>query len=179
MQDFEQIFLEALQGKRERLKAQVLSPDFEERFNIYQNSIIATLQQTLFKIFKPLEALIGVEAFQELCLRYAQSHPSQGFNLNHYGKELSHFIKDAPYIQDFPYLPDFIDFCYLWQQTYLGTNLKTDPVCFDYPVYEIWQRCQPEFSGDKAIDDWQGPFNYLLYRESDRVMVAAVAPHAR
>ncbi len=166
----EHAFLQALQGNSEALAKMSASPQFEQRLDVYKTSILSTLQQALYKNFKPLEALIGKEAFQELCYRYAVSHPSHELNLSRYGADLKIFVKTAPFAADYPYLSDFIDFCFLWKQIYLGRQGMTQ---FEsaYPVYAIWQRCQPEFVGAQVIEDWEGPFRYQLVREAGRVKI--------
>lgn len=168
----EQAFLDAVNGNNktelERLNA---SPNFEQRFAIYFTSIIATHQSALYKIFKPLEILLGKEAFQELCYRYAIDNLSKNFNLNSYGHDFHQFAITAPYANNFPYLSDFIEFCYLWQQVFLDPEPGVIQIESDYPVYEIWERCQVEFSGSKIIDNWQGPFSYRIFRKDGKVLV--------
>ena len=162
-------FLQALQNQPEALENLSASPQFAERVAIYQTSIVGTLQQALYKNFKALSTLIGKEAFQELCYRYAASHLSTELNLSQYGAELHEFVKTAPFAEKFPYLSDFTEFCFVWKQVYLrGEAMLLES---EYPLYEIWQRCQPEFTGDAHIDHWQGPFVYMIYREGQRVVV--------
>lgn len=167
----EQAFLEAFHGEMTSLQALCASSELNQRFAVYESSIISTLQQTLYKIYRPLETLLGVDTFQELCHHYAKANFAKTFNLNRYGEDLASFIHQAPYSRDMPYLPDFIKFCYLWQQTYLQPELGVLKIYSDYPVYEIWQRCQPEFNGDKVIEDWDGPFVYEMTLEGGRVKV--------
>ena len=166
----EAAFLQALQDQPEALEQLNASSQFTERLAIYKTSILSVLQQALYKNFKPLETLIGKEAFQELCYRYAATHPSRDLNLSRYGADLHEFVKMAPFAGDFPYLADFIEFCFIWKQTYLR-EMGVMLIESDYPVYEIWQRCQPEFVGEVAIDNWLGPFYYAVYRQDGRVVV--------
>lgn len=167
---YETAFLEALEGNWANLAQLAESPDFEKRLAVYHTSILGTLQRTLYKIFKPLAVLIGEAAFQELCYRYATTHRSYDLNLNHYGAELSEFVKSAPFAQGLPYISDFVEFCYLWQQVYLKGG---DPILIesDYPIYAIWERCQPEFTAETTIENWQGPFQYVIARDQDKVNV--------
>jgi hypothetical protein len=174
----EQAFLQALQDQPEALAKINASPDFEKRLAIYKTSIVSTLQQALYKNFKPLEALIGKEAFQELCYRYANTHPSTDLNLNRYGADLHEFVKTAPFAEGLPYLSDFTQFCFVWKQVYLRSDGAITVLESNYPVYEIWQRCQPEFVGEQAIQNWQGPFVYAVYREDERVKVDQANTHA-
>ncbi|MCX7123521.1 MAG: DNA-binding domain-containing protein [Gammaproteobacteria bacterium] len=166
----EAAFLAALQDQPEALEQMSLSPEFSERLEIYKTSILSTLQQALYKNFKPLDALIGIDAFQELCYRYATAHLSTTLNLSQYGADLHDFIKTAPFADGLPYLADFIEFCFVWRQVYLRGEVIL--IESDYPVYEIWQRCQPEFVGEKIIANWQGPFVYGISREEGRVVVS-------
>lgn len=171
----ETAFLQALQGSSALLQTLVSAPDFESRFKIYEISIRTTLQKTLLKTFKPLQHLLGVEAFEELCLHYAYHAFSTELNLNHYGEKLCEFVNEAPYAKEMPYLPDFINFCYQWQQIYLNPELGSVTIISNYPVYEIWQRCQPEFQGEKTLAEWHGPFTYVLSHQGGRVQVKALA----
>lgn len=170
-QNLEQAFLEALYGNKTKLKDLTLVPDFENRFDIYETSILATHQQALYKTYKPLEVLLGIDAFQELCYRYVKMNLSKHFNFNFYGADFHQFAVNAPYANNFPYLSDFIQFCYLWQQVFLDPTQGIIKIESDYPVYAIWERCQPEFTGDTPISDWHGPFSYTIYRENGKVIV--------
>ncbi len=175
MHQIEHAFLEALQGDSKGLEALCISNRFQERLAIYETSCLGTLQQTLYKIYKPLAVLLGQETFQELCYRYVKSHFSTELNLNRYGADLHEFSKSAPFAQNLPYLSDFIEFCYTWQQVYLqgeeGVLIESD-----YPLYEIWKRCQPEFKGETEIKDWQGPFCYGMVRVDGWVQTSEIKP---
>ncbi len=167
----EQAFLQALAGEPAALEALCASLHCREGLAIYKTSILSTLQQALYKTFKPLQALIGQELFQELCYRYATTHFSTTLHLGHYGAHLHEFVKTAPVAQDFPYLSDFVEFCFMWRQTYLHAGPEVTLIESDYPLYAIWQRCQPEFKAEVSIENWEGPFCYALYFENGCVNV--------
>lgn len=170
-QKIELAFLDALNDKTDTLRDIVISNDFETRLEIYSTSITASHQQALYKIFKPLEKLLGIDAFQELCYRYVKYKLSTHFNFNYYGVDLHEFILKAPYAKDLPYISDFIQFCYIWQQVFLDNFVDNVNFISDYPVYPIWERCQPEFNGSQTIANWDGPFSYTIYRESGKVAI--------
>ncbi|MCX8514614.1 MAG: putative DNA-binding domain-containing protein [Burkholderiales bacterium] len=172
--EIEQAFLDAMNGKPDKLRELTISPNFATRLEIYETSVFSTLQQALYKIYHAVEALIGTEMFQELTYRYVKENLAHEFNLNNYGQDLHEFVKTLPLINNLPYLPDFIEFCYLWQQIFLYPKLGVIKVISDYPLYEIWERCQPEFTGNQLIENWQGEFSYLVYRECDKVIVKKV-----
>ena len=171
----EQAFLQALQGEPTALQAVNASPEFLARLAIYKTSITSTLQQALYKNFKPLENLIGQAAFQELCYHYAAKNLSTALDLSCYGADLHEFIATGPFAPEFPYLADFIEFCGLWRKIYLQRDSEAILLESPYPLYDIWQRCQPEFTGSLEITNWQGPFHYVLYRENARVMVQVIS----
>lgn len=170
----ENAFLEAFYGNTSELKNLVDSEGFQQRLDIYTASIQNTHQQALYKIFKPAQALLGVEAFQELCYRYVAEHLSVNYNLNKYAEDFHEFVVKAPYAHHFPYISDFIEFCYLWQQVYLDPEIGVTEIHSDYPIYEIWERCQPEFGGNKEIENWNGPFIYRIFRENNKVRVLTI-----
>lgn len=167
----EQAFIQAFNGDDSQLKLLCPDTNFEERFGIYRTSIISTLQQVLMKNFYPLGSLIGDGAFKELTYQYALKNIPLTFNLSQYGKDLSHFVKSIKVFNHLEYLPDFIDFCYMWQQVFLYPNLGVITITSKYPLYQIWERCQPEYSGEKKIENWEGPFIYKIFRENDFVKV--------
>ena len=169
--EHEKAFIEALEGNYTKLKN--LCPDnkFEERFNIYHTSILSTLQQALKKNFHPLEKLIGDGAFNELTYQYALKTIPTSFNLNQYGYDFSQFAKSIKIFDHLPYLPDFIDFCYLWQQVFISHESDKINISYDYPIYQIWERCQPEYTGNKQIKDWKGPFHYSIFKENGLVII--------
>jgi hypothetical protein len=171
---FEQAFLNAIQGNDIELQKLVISNNFTSRIEIYRNSVFATLQKTLLKIYCPLEVLLGVDTFHEMTYQYISSNLAHTFNLNQYGADFHDWVKQLPFIDKFPYLPDFVELCYLWQQIYVNPELGVFKITSNYPLYQIWQRCQPEFIGDKEIDDWNGEFSYLIYLENNKVVIKQV-----
>lgn len=172
----ETAILAALQGHPDALEALCDATDFKARWTVYETSIRATLQKTLYKTFKPLEALLGKALFQELCYRYAAQHLSTELNLTRYGSQFAEFASIAPFAEALPYLSDFIEFCYLWQQCYVQATGEVLVIESDYPLYDIWARCQPEFKDESIIENWQGPFHYALYYEDAKVKVIALEP---
>lgn len=142
-----------------------------ERIEVYRTSIVGTLMKTLAKTFQSLEILLGEAVFKELCYRYASTHFSYHLNLNQYGEGFSDFIREAPCSNELPYLSDFTAFLFYWRAVFLDSSLAGMKLESDFPLYEIWQRCQPEFKGELEIKEWKGPFEITLYRENEKVRV--------
>ncbi len=202
MENFPQDFMEALKDetKMEALKKwfpHYSEAELQHRFEVYAQSVLATHEKTLKKIFKPLEALLGKSSSDELFSHYASRYLSRDFDLNSYGKDLGEFIKtSAPWAKDYPYVADFADFCWLWHQVFLSADLNQNlnlglgltrdsgsPVLFksDFPVYDLWQRCQPEFKKPSSLETHEAssekphPYCYALYRKDHKVHVVQVA----
>lgn len=173
-EDLEIAFLKALNGDMAELESLSNSKNFATRCQVYITSIHATLQQALYKIFKPVEALLGIDAFQELCYRYSEKNLSKHFNLSLYGQDFHSFAASSPYAGDLPYLEDFVEFCYLWHHTFLDQQSEIVQIESEFPLYEIWERCQPEYTGDKKVINWTGPFFYIMSHDNGKVLVVPV-----
>jgi hypothetical protein len=183
-----------------------LKEDLKNRAEVYRGSIRGAHERTLKKIFRPFLALLGEAVSQQLFERYAEQYFSDHFDLNQYGKNFGQFIQSSvPWVKEYPYVPDFADFCWCWQQAFLKQDIppllslsslelkemlknakklrfqtSEELILFEsgFPVYEIWQYCQPEFSGQerKALDLSSRVKNYyVLSRYEGKVHVVLVS----
>ena len=94
-------------------------------------------------------------------------------NLREYCEGFSEFIKTAPFAENIEYLPDFTEFLFYWRAVLLDPTFSGVRLESNYPLYDIWERCQPEFKGDPSIKNWQGPFVITLYRDDGKVHVVS------
>jgi hypothetical protein len=145
------------------------------RVTVYIQSILATFERSLKKIFRPFFALVGEETANQLFRGYAELHMAEHFDLNTYGKDFGRFIKNtAPWFPDYPYLLDFANFCWHWHQVFLQLESSVT-LQSPYPIYQLWQECQPEYVRESPLNlRGDGKFNYFLFKQGQKVCVVSV-----
>lgn len=70
----------------------------ERRLHIYQHAYKARLREVLAEDFPVLHSMLGDEAFDELCSRYIDAHPSSHPSLRYFGQFMEDFVRrELPY----------------------------------------------------------------------------------
>ncbi len=166
----------------------------KQRIDVYRNNIFSGLTQALRLIYPTAHALVGDAFFNRLAKAYICKHPSTSGDLTHFGIEFPLFLGDSPLVRDLPYLPDVAYLEWLCHMSYhaadhapldLGRlaglsperhdNLKfmLHPACHlfasSYPIFRIWQICQPDHGGSETVDLSLGGVNLLMQRAGLRV----------
>lgn len=67
-----------------------------ERLEIYNKQYWFRLLDSLQEDFPGLNAILGDERFEALCVAYLTAYPSRSYSLNHLGAGLARFIRDNP-----------------------------------------------------------------------------------
>jgi len=65
-----------------------------ERLDIYRRAYHARLLECLSDDYPALQHAVGAAAFEELCRSFIARHPSEGPNLNFFGRRLAAFCRD-------------------------------------------------------------------------------------
>ena len=65
-----------------------------ERLDIYRRGYEARLVECLADDYPVLKRALGVDAFESLCRRYVEHHPSRSPNLNRFGGQMAAFCRD-------------------------------------------------------------------------------------
>lgn len=81
-------------------------PSSEKRFAVYRNNAIVNTRTHLAAVFPVVEALIGVDAFNEIARRFIVSHPPKSPVLLEYGVGFDDFLRAEDAFRRVPYLGD-------------------------------------------------------------------------
>jgi len=65
-----------------------------DRLDIYRRGYEARLVECLADDYPVLKRALGAEAFESLCRRYIERHPSRSPNLNRFGAQMAAFCRD-------------------------------------------------------------------------------------
>ena len=170
--DAESAWVLALQGQPEDLyKIMDTNNNPEARLEVYLSSIKGTRVKVLEKTFRSLRKILGDEIFEACINKYAEIKISESFNLNLYGEGFGDFLESFLEIENALTLKDLADYCYAWRQVYSQGDIQGMQVSFKTPAYEIWKQCQPEYKGPVVMPEKFGNFEYLLYRDENKVRV--------
>lgn len=67
----------------------------KRRLNIYHNAYRARMHEVLNSAFEHTSTYLGDQAFDAICTRYIEAHPSYSSNLRDYGGDFPHFLSQA------------------------------------------------------------------------------------
>ena len=97
------------------------------------------------------------------------------------GKIFQKFLKLNKELETRPYLKELAEYCYAWRQVYCQIAVPGMYLSFQYPVYEIWEQCQPEYKNTEVLPNFTEDFtemlgrhDYLLYREENKVKILKI-----
>jgi hypothetical protein len=163
-----------------------------EGIKIYQNSMRATLFNSLTKIFPACKRLVGEDFFAQLAWDYIDHHPSFSPNLNHYGENFPEWIERFK-PAELAYFPELAQLEWHWHKVFYGPNntamdfdklnqaileqgedivFKTAKACrllsFQFSVNKIWQSCQPEYQGNFNFSI-KGPCYLALFQLEHKI----------
>jgi hypothetical protein len=75
------------------------------RFARYRGNLVATWEKTLAGAYPVMQALVGDEFFAALACAYGHAHPSDSGDLNQFGHDFAHFLREFPHVAQYPYFP--------------------------------------------------------------------------
>ena len=146
------------------------------QFGIYRHSVVNKLQKALQAIYPVCVNLVGHDFFMQMAACYIAETPSLTPDLNAYGESLPAFIQQFPPTATLPYLADVARLEWTWHRLYGApdstpfdfqklaaqyavagediilllpprTTLLTSP----YPVHQIWEVNQADYTDDTTI----------------------------
>lgn len=158
----------------------------QNRIKLYQNSILNNIKKGLKAIFPVCIKVVGDDFFSAMAEVYINQHPPRLPDLNAYGNNFPDFIAQFPPAQSLPYLADVARLDFTWHQVFYGPDnarvdlnklfqtiaTKGEAIIFAlpegaklidslYPIADIWEICQPEYTGSIEIN-FNDNANHLL-----------------
>lgn len=67
----------------------------KRRLSVYHYAYRSRLREVLGSMFEPTWTYLGDEAFDAICTRYIEAHPSHSANLRDYGDDFPYFLRQA------------------------------------------------------------------------------------
>lgn len=135
-----------------------------KRFNVYRNTMHASLAAALAARYPVIQRLLGEDFFQAMALLFIRQQPPSSPILAQYGEHLAPFLEDFEPAQDWPYLPDMARLEWLRNLAYHAADaasaditalaaiaperlgdacLHLHPaahwIASDYPILAMWQ----------------------------------------
>jgi len=165
-----------------------LSPN--RQLGVYRNNVFGCLTDSLKIAYPVIVKLVGAEFFEYLANEFIRQTPSNSGNLHHYGCELAWFLAEFPPAGELSYLPDVARLEWACHEVFFAEDhlplnserlavvpetklgkLKfhlhpaTRLLASQFPVHQIWETNQPDFSGDSAVNLNQGGVRLLVRRD--------------
>ena len=167
------------------------------RYDVYRNTVTASLIDALRTGFPVVEKLVGATNFGILALGYVRQHPPRSPMLMFYGEDFDDYIAKFERLAHAPYLPDIARLELARRRSYhaldvpifdakamqtlgetglMAHKLRAAPATImlrsPYPIYDIWMRNSHE-NNHPISGDGQ---NVLITRPGLDVMVTDVPP---
>lgn len=161
-----------------------------DHFNIYRNSITASLNRALGEIYPVCKKLVGNNFFNAMGKEYMRTTPSRSADLANYGEDFSDFIAGFEHAADLPYLPDVANLEWAWHRAFHAADetgldtrrltevkendkgqivfklpLSASLISSEYPVHHIWEVNQDDYTGDQTVNLDEGGIELLVWRK--------------
>lgn len=122
------------------------------------------------------------------------------YDIGELGRDFSTFIAQHDITQTLPYIAELALYEWQWHQTFNAPHFQFAPPllenalqqeqsdailsphphihfhCYHYRVHELWQCCQPDYTGDFTVDTQATRLGLVLYRRDLQVEVMQVDP---
>jgi hypothetical protein len=172
-----------------------------QRLSVYRNNVFIVLSKTLASTYPVVERLVGEGFFRYAANRYIHQYPSQSGDLTDYGDRFPTFLETFEPAAQLVYLPDMARLEWAYHQAYHAAGhapldiirlQSVDPARYEqlmfrlhpsarlltsrYPVQQIWQVSQAEFTGDQSVDINSGGVLMLLIRSKPDVEMQTLIP---
>lgn len=161
----------------------------ERGFAAYRNTAYANLRAALRGIYPVVERLVGEGFFARAADSYISESPSTSGDLNRYGASFPDFLARFAPARPLAYLADVA--ALEWVRHLVGDVAESEPatvhrlatiapqdygrlVCrlqpaarllrSGFPVLEIWQKNQPQYTGEMTVSLGQGGDHLLIRR---------------
>jgi len=168
-----------------------------DRLSIYRGSILGGITTGLTNIYPVCVKLVGEKYFTHMVAGYLKNYPSNSPDIGNYGEYLPAYIADFKPAKTLIYLADVAQLEWLWHKAFNASNehstslrchpltelqniqehelpsIKFCPVSSanllssPYPIQQIWQVNQADYSGDLSVDLDDGGVNLVIWRSAD------------
>lgn len=160
-----------------------------QHLQIYRRAVVSTLQRALGEIYPVCQRLVGEQFFDAMARVFVRQYPSFSPDLADYGKELGTFIGGFEPAKGLPYLADVAHLEWRWHRAFHAPDeAALDPTALNdvppedierivfrlpasasllqsvYPVHQIWQVNQPDWTGDQNVDLGNAGLNMIIWR---------------
>jgi hypothetical protein len=167
-----------------------------QHLQIYQRTVVGTLQRALGEIYPVCQQLVGEQFFAAMTRVFVRQYPSVSPDLADYGQEFGTFIGDFKPAKDVPYLADVARLEWRWHRAFhapdeqaldTATLSAVPPADIErivfrlpasasllqsvYPVHRIWQVNQPECTADPNVDLGVGGLNMIIWRHGQDMRI--------
>jgi len=171
------------------------------RLGFYRANVIENYRKALRLTYPAVEKLVGSGFFGRLAEEYIRQYPSRSGDVGRQAEQFAEFLRRHACAQELPYLADIarlewgIEESFNEQDTQLLSlqRLATVPeehyhklrfllapscrlMSSDFPVYSIWDICQPAYAGEANVDLNEGGVDLLIRRDGFGVTVEALRP---
>ena len=140
----------------------------EQRLDVYRDSILGNHLKALRKLFTACECLVGEDFFLQLCEQYLESMPFHTERLDDVGEGFSAFLTAHASHEQVPYLSDMARLEWAWHEV-LRDETQERFITSDYPLFEIWKCCQPDYQGDFVLPENSAPEKLMLFQGNHSV----------
>lgn len=159
------------------------------RLGIYQYAYFARLEEALAEDFPALHAVLGDQAFTELCREYSRCHPSSHPSLRWFGAQMAGFLSRSEPYRSYPLLSELARFEWLLimafdtedapvlgeadaarvpPQQWPGLRIALHPAVHSFSyrwnILPIWQACKAEAEVPEPVQ-LPGRLHGVIWRE--------------
>ena len=165
----------------------------DERLIVYRDASIATRVRALRQQFPCCEKLVGERYFERVATEFSQQYPATDANVQQQATPFIDFLAALPAEKSLPYLVDMARFECAWFAVFHGPSnariipqrlIATDTVqctaglqlvCSAHPLAQLWQCCQPEYTGDYQLDDTEKTHYFALVQRDAAIHIEEVS----
>lgn len=167
---------------------------------IYQSCLLEAKLGSLKKTFPATCTMISDDAFESIGQSFLESQEKIPYDIGKIGSSFPHYLSSHSIADHLPYLPSLSLFELHWHEAFNSPAPHIDQLLlqnklamqddlailshckfmwlntYNYKVDELWQCCQPEYTGDFSIKTSAEKTTVLLYRENFQVKMVTLDP---
>jgi len=140
----------------------------KKRLSVYRDSMMGNHLKALRKLFALCERLVGEPFFLTLCEQYLNSVTFHTKHLDDVGEDFSAFLSKHASREQVPYLWDMARLEWAWHEV-LRDSTQERLITSEYPLFDIWKCCQPDYQGDFELPENPAPEKLMLFQKDHAV----------
>jgi hypothetical protein len=140
----------------------------EQRLGVYRDSMMGNHLKVLRKLFPLCERLVGEAFFLQLCEQYLESASFNMEHLDDIAQGFSTFLETHSSHEQVPYLMDMARLEWAWHEV-LRDETQERLITSEYPLFDIWKCCQPDYQGDFTLPEPSSPEKLMLFQKDQAV----------